>query len=212
MSASGSSPKDDAQPSQNFFPTRVRPFPNRAAAPRRPIFVFNAPDSFRYLPEDGFDEESAGPALLSRRHPQDTLRAEGHVAHTVVDQDVVARLWHDGVKDDALAGSNRVSGDAGEKVLRVPVGIDSVEHATDDVKGTVEVGSGINEIYANPLADSGGERLVLVLKGNAIKDNFVRSYSQHLIIVAGHHCSFELLGIPFPLDNHITHVRRRQRL
>jgi hypothetical protein len=61
-------------------------------------------------------------------------------------------------------------------MFSVTVGIDGLEHAADKVKGTVEIGPGINEIEAHSLADSGSKWLVLVLESYPVKDNFVGSY------------------------------------
>src|SRR5574338_102774 len=149
---------------------------------------------------------------MSWSNLQQPHSADLHVAHAVIDDWILSRVRHDRVKNDALTWGNGIDGHPGERMVRIGIGIDRCEHSANDVKRAVKIRSRIDEIESHALANFRLKWVILVLKGDAIEYDFVRSDSDHLVIIAGHELAFYLLGVPFALHQNVADIGRGKRL
>ena len=149
---------------------------------------------------------------MSRRDLQLARGANHHVSHVMIDDRIFPRLRNDRVENDALAGRDRICGNSAERVFRVSIGVNRSEHSADDVEGAPKIWSGIDHIEPDALPDFGRERMMVVLEGDAVEDNFVGPDAHHLVVIARHERAFGLRSVPFALHQHVTHVGRWQRL
>ena len=138
--------------------------------------------------------------------------ANRHCAHAVIDDWILARLRHDGVENDALTGRDRICGNSAKRMFRVSVGVNGGEHSADDVEGAPEIWSGIDDVEPDALPDFSRQRMIVVLKGDAVEDDFIGPDTHHLVVIAGHERPFGLRRVPFALHQHVAHVGGWQRL
>src|ERR1051325_3151557 len=143
---------------------------------------------------------------VSRCDVQFARGANHHVSHVMIDNRILAWLRYDRVEYHALSGCDGVSGNTLECVSCVTVRVNGGEHSPDDMKCAGETWAGIDHIEPDALPDFRRERMMVVLKRDAVEDNFVRPDAHHLIVIAGHERAFGLRSVPFALHQHVTYV------
>src|SRR5690348_15053542 len=102
----------------------------------------------------------------------------------MVDDRILSRLRDDRVEHHALARRNRISGNSAERMFRVIVWVNGGEHSADDVECAAKIWAGIDDVKPDALSDFRGERMIVVLEGHAVEDNFVGPDAHHLVVIA----------------------------
>src|SRR6185437_8941167 len=132
--------------------------------------------------------------------------ADHQVRHVVIHESVLAWFRNHYVEYRAGAGPDGVGGDIAQRVRRVAIRIDLVEHRADNVERRPHVGAGVDEVDANAIARDRDEWTIAILKRDAVEDHFVGPFRHHPVIVGGHQVYGRLLRVPLALQDDETFV------